>query len=63
MQIMRLPSGNMTWIIQIRNISISALKDLDHQVGIEDLEQVRIDDLDRVGIDYLDHDVSHVWKV
>ena len=53
----------MTWIIQIRNISISALKDLDHQVGIEDLEQVRIDDLDRVGIDYLDHDVSHVWKV
>ena len=38
MQITRLPHGNMSEIIQIRNIS--ALKDLDHQVRIGDLSDV-----------------------
>ena len=37
-QIMRLPPDNMSWIIQIRNIS--ARKDLDHQVEIGDLSHV-----------------------
>ena len=38
MQIVRLPRGNMSWIIQIRNLS--PLKYLHHQVGIGDLFDV-----------------------
>ena len=35
MQVIQLPPGDMSYIIQIRNIS--ALKDADHKVGIDDL--------------------------
>ena len=37
-QIMRLPPGNMSWILQIIQIAnISASKDLDHEVGDDHL--------------------------
>ena len=35
MQIMQLPPGNMSQIIQLRDLS--ALEGLDHQVGIDEL--------------------------
>ena len=38
MQVTPLPPGSMRQIIQIRNIS--ALKDLDHETGIDDLPEV-----------------------
>ena len=38
MQILRLPLGNTSYIIQMKNLS--ALKDLDHQVGIDYLQSL-----------------------
>ena len=40
MEAIRLPPGNVSYIIQIRDLS--ALKDLQHEVGIDDLSNVRI---------------------
>ena len=37
MQVIRLPPVNMSWITQVR--ILSALKDLDHQVGIGGLSE------------------------
>ena len=42
MQKIRLPRGNMSYIIQVIHImKLSALKDLDHKVGIDHLSPVR----------------------
>ena len=38
MRVIRLPLGNMSYIIQIRNVP--ALRDLDHEVGSDDLHEV-----------------------
>ena len=54
MQIIRLPPGNMSWIIQIRNLF--ALKVLDHEVRIDDLPDVCVKYFTR----RTDHDLDHL---